>query len=150
MRCPRCGYISFDQIEKCLKCGKNVIKVSVALKGSIPNVVAPEYLMLEEDAVFQEADEGVAGDGFMAKEPAVEEPLQDDDTFMEEEETLWLDGEEEEDINMGGFPSGSVKAGVNRVAETAKKTSLDEDFDLDLDLGDLDFNMTGKKGGSPK
>ncbi len=150
MRCPRCGYISFDQIDNCLKCGKNIIKASVALKGSIPNVAAPEYLLMEEDVVFQESDEfveEVADDGFMVKEPAVEET---DQSFAQEEE-LWFSGEDEGvEIDMDNPSSELNKAGERQAAKIRENSSLDEEFDLELDLGDLDLDMAGKRSGSLK
>ncbi len=57
MRCPRCGYISFDQIEKCLKCKKDIRKVSDALEGAIPHLTAPEYLVLAEEDPQQSVEQ---------------------------------------------------------------------------------------------
>ncbi len=157
MRCPKCGYISFDQIDNCLKCGKNIVKVSVALKGAVPNVAAPEYLLMEEDVVFQGADEfveGTADDGFMKKEPAVEESGQ---AFTQQEEEFWFDaaesGEDDGvDIDMNELPSELIKAGKREAVETGKNSVLDEEFDLELDLGDLDLDldMAEKRSGSLK
>ncbi len=50
MRCPKCGYISFDHIEKCLKCKKD-ISGSIEVEGTTYNAVAPSFLRIpgEED-----------------------------------------------------------------------------------------------------
>ena len=34
MRCPKCGYISFDHLEQCLKCKKNIKAVSDNMHGT--------------------------------------------------------------------------------------------------------------------
>ncbi|MBM9520170.1 hypothetical protein JWG39_10120 [Desulforhopalus vacuolatus] len=47
MRCPKCGYISFDQVDKCLRCGKNIKSTSVEVNGSAYNVPAPGYLVFD-------------------------------------------------------------------------------------------------------
>ncbi len=35
MRCPKCGYISFDQQETCAKCSRNLQDISNDLKGTV-------------------------------------------------------------------------------------------------------------------
>jgi len=47
MRCPKCGYISFDHLEVCLKCKKNISTASDALQGGVLNVVSPVFLNLQ-------------------------------------------------------------------------------------------------------
>ncbi len=59
MRCPKCGYISFDQIDKCLRCGKNIENTSAEVNGAVYNVPAPNYLIMTPSA---DVGEEVAGD----------------------------------------------------------------------------------------
>ena len=47
MRCPKCGYISFDHVETCLKCKKE-IKDNANLSGTVYNVSPPNFLNLQE------------------------------------------------------------------------------------------------------
>jgi hypothetical protein len=63
MRCPKCGYISFDHLEKCLKCNKDIKATASSLFGSTYNIQAPTFLKLppqqqeeslEESDLFQE------------------------------------------------------------------------------------------------
>jgi len=73
MRCPKCGYISFDHLENCLKCKKNIKEASDALQGGVFHVVAPVFLNLqaqeEESEEFDLLAEGeVAEDEMMAEE----------------------------------------------------------------------------------
>ena len=49
MRCPKCGYISFDNVEKCLKCRRNISAVSSQFQGSVLNVATPVFLKLVPD-----------------------------------------------------------------------------------------------------
>ena len=49
MRCPKCGYISFDNVEKCLKCKKNIASASSVFQGSVLNVTTPVFLKLVPD-----------------------------------------------------------------------------------------------------
>ncbi len=61
MRCPKCGYISFDHLDTCLKCNKKISKASDALNGTIFNVAAPSFLKVnlqseEDDNIIADAD----------------------------------------------------------------------------------------------
>ncbi len=47
MRCPKCGYISFDHLEVCLKCSKDVSKVSSLVEGTTYHVEAPSFLRFQ-------------------------------------------------------------------------------------------------------
>ena len=49
MRCPKCGYISFDNVEKCLKCKKNIADASSLFQGSVLKVTTPVFLKLVPD-----------------------------------------------------------------------------------------------------
>jgi hypothetical protein len=49
MRCPKCGYISFDHLEECLKCKKDIKTISNDLYGSTYNIPAPTFLKLPQE-----------------------------------------------------------------------------------------------------
>ena len=49
MRCPKCGYISFDLVDECLKCKKNIKSASELLQGSVLNVPAPSFLKFRSE-----------------------------------------------------------------------------------------------------
>lgn len=44
MRCPKCGYISFDQEEACAKCDANLAEISRGLAGTAVRVQEPFFL----------------------------------------------------------------------------------------------------------
>lgn len=63
MRCPKCGYISFDGQESCAKCGRDVSQVSTELQGTGIKIEAPNWL--PSAMVAEEEDRSVdliAGD----------------------------------------------------------------------------------------
>lgn len=91
MRCPKCGYISFDHLEKCLKCNKDIKATAVSLFGTTYNIQTPSFLKLprqqqeelsEENNLFQENP----GDGVDAY---VDEELE----ILVEDEGSDLEGE---------------------------------------------------------
>lgn len=47
MRCPKCGFVSFDFIEKCVKCGKNISEAATDLKGTVCSAPPPRFLNLD-------------------------------------------------------------------------------------------------------
>ena len=49
MRCPKCGYISFDLVDECLKCKKNIKSTSEVLQGSVLKVPAPSFLKFRSE-----------------------------------------------------------------------------------------------------
>lgn len=56
MRCPKCGYISFDHLENCLKCNKEIKKSADALHGTVFNAAAPSFLKFTKTEVEEESD----------------------------------------------------------------------------------------------
>lgn len=56
MRCPKCGYISFDHLETCKKCQKNIADVVAEIKGTVYDAEPPLFLQLATDGRFQVPD----------------------------------------------------------------------------------------------
>lgn len=44
MRCPKCGYISFDYVESCAKCSRDLSALAEALEGTAFMVEEPDFL----------------------------------------------------------------------------------------------------------
>ncbi len=59
MRCPKCGFISFDNVETCLKCNKDISEVSAAFEGTTFNVTTPVFLKFST----QDEDDDSQADG---------------------------------------------------------------------------------------
>ncbi len=95
MRCPKCGYITFDHLETCTKCGKNIAAESAKLSGTVFKARVPLFLRLDE---LSDAHDGESiPDRLGGKEPEVEFSLEDeelmdsyveDDAAVEEEEIV--------------------------------------------------------------
>ncbi len=46
MRCPKCGYISFDHLETCKKCQKYIGDVGAEINGTTYNAETPLFLII--------------------------------------------------------------------------------------------------------
>ncbi|MDY0390123.1 hypothetical protein [Desulfobulbus oligotrophicus] len=44
MRCPKCGFISFDHLEMCKKCHKSLADLQAVLNGTTYDAAPPEFL----------------------------------------------------------------------------------------------------------
>ena len=93
MRCPKCGYISFDQQRSCGKCGNDLTAVAEQLKGTVSKAAPPFFLgavLGQQTPVYNEQSSVLQGD---------------------EEETLALDEleaetppTEEDELDFAGAP----------------------------------------------
>ena len=132
MRCPKCGYISFDQVEICGSCKKNVAKLSQELNGVTFKATVPDFLRF-----------GVEPEPELEPEKEIEVKIEE-----EEKDSEYIEGEEEEiDFEAVNTEEDALefaeedtevaidldKPGVKEVQE-----SKEIDFDLDLDMGVAD------------
>ena len=65
MRCPKCGYISFDNLDSCLKCNKDISGATRAFQGSTLKVNTPSFLKIsvpDEDELQIEGAAEVGGE----------------------------------------------------------------------------------------
>lgn len=85
MRCPKCGYISFDHLENCVKCNKDIKEVSSCLFGSTYKIPAPTFLKLPREKNEDSSEQG----GFIEEE-SVDEVVdyvdEDLDILIEDDE----------------------------------------------------------------
>ena len=49
MRCPKCGFTSFDHLETCKKCHKALTDVAAAVNGTTYEAVAPLFLKITRE-----------------------------------------------------------------------------------------------------
>jgi hypothetical protein len=89
MRCPKCGYLSYDHLEICRGCRKNISKFSQEFSGVVFHCEVPDFLRFEAEEEPEETDAEAAGEETEEAEASdslgvVEEPeeiaadLQDD------------------------------------------------------------------------
>jgi hypothetical protein len=91
MRCPKCGFVSYDLAETCAKCGKNINAASKELQGTVASIAPPSFLHF-----------GVA-------EP---EPKAAQGAEPEAEVAFDLGGEEEAVIDLGGEEGTAQEVGA--------------------------------------
>jgi hypothetical protein len=90
MRCPKCGFVSYDLTETCGKCGKNISGASQELHGTVASVGAPGFLRA---AIAETELEGAQGGE------------------AEADFAFDLGGEEETVIDLGADEGPSLEAG---------------------------------------
>jgi hypothetical protein len=141
MRCPKCGYISFDHQETCRKCNKNIGDTVTEINGTVCDALAPSFLQLDAKDRFstQSFRPNITDQNstVVASEPndGMREGI---DPFQVEEEISFTDDSEE----------------LVRDLDDFRDISLQEEFTLDLkesrsgveknlpplDFGDLDIS----------
>jgi len=169
MRCPKCGFISFDHLTSCVKCGKDIAEVASELQGTSINVETPMFLSgalaayadratsFEDHAMDVEADEGIdfSMEDEEVEEEAVEmaEAQEDVDFSIEEERESDISLAEAEAEEAASTPAETPEAaGVKLEAEAeeeaepekAEKTFEELDFMGAVDEeeeGGLEFDL---------
>jgi hypothetical protein len=127
MRCPKCGFITFDHLETCTKCGKDISAVSEELSGTVFKAVPPvflkyelhsseektalsstvdvdvEFSMEEEDLVVEEESTDMSFDHMEEESDETAssevEPVSDFDFQLDEDDTAQLDLSTDDDTN---------------------------------------------------
>lgn len=133
MRCPKCGFISFDNVEACLKCRKPIPDNAKNVQGSVYNVAPPAFLKFGEEEEEVSADGPDVGDFETDEEFEITDPelnilLEEDDEG--EGDTLSMEDDEAEIT----FDDEADLAGEFGEIEAFSEESSEED-DIALDLG---------------
>ena len=92
MRCIKCGFISFDHLASCAKCGRDISEVASELQGTSIKVEIPMFLS-GALAAFPESEESFDDHAMDA------EVSEDIDFHMEMEEEAIEMADEEEDVD---------------------------------------------------
>lgn len=161
MRCPKCGYISFDHLDQCLKCKKNIKAVSETLHGTVFHVAAPTFLQLRSQKEETAKDEEMFAGDFEGDDEFVDDDLDvlvDDDSLLKAEDSSNDDDDSEKSftppveqddsedreiaIDLSQFDDAEEKKEAsqesNNVAGEGGLPPLSLDFPSDLaDLSDL-------------
>lgn len=127
MRCPKCSFVSFDLLETCVKCGKNISEAAIELAGTVVAVAAPSFLKR-------------AGAGTASEEAA----------GFDTEESLGLGAEDEEESMDFSFDDESSVETKAEEVEMDLGGVGDEEADAEIDLGaeetpDFDFGSDGEE-----
>lgn len=163
MRCPKCNYISFDEMEICGGCKKNISKFSKALHGVIFQAQVPDFLWMqkpeavpeedaetaeaeaEEEIAVSEEDDGLDMD---LEEAAADEPELDLDGPAADEEPQEIEFDLEGDAGGGEEPEEPQEIALELPQEDE---APELDFALDNEgaaaeeagLADLSMDMDG-------
>ncbi len=130
MRCPKCGFISFDHLEVCLKCKKDIKVASEALQGGVLHVASPTFLNLHPESEESQLDEGelVVDDGEVVEEyvdPDLD-VLFEDEAVEGEIDGLSLEAERDD------FADLEISMDDGGEDEIALELSADEEIAIDL------------------
>lgn len=117
MRCPKCGYISFDHLEVCVKCKKNIKAVSSTLQGTVFQVQAPSFLHLQPRQAEDEVDDVMVADS--------EEYVDDDLAILIEEPQ---EGDREIEFGQESPPELNVEAAGDSAENEEEEREIEIDF----------------------
>ena len=133
MRCIKCGFISFDHLASCAKCGRDISEVASELQGTSIKVEIPMFLS-GALAAFSESEESFDDHAMDAE---VDEGI---DFNMEMEEEAIEMADEEEDVDFSFDEEVEVVEEANfspAEAETEEAAGIEEEaeevFALELE-----------------
>lgn len=152
MRCSKCGFISFDHLLSCAKCGKDLSEVASELQGTSIKVDPPMFLSsalaafseseesIEEMSMESEVDEGIDFDMGMdadEEEPsAMADSAKDVDFSIEEEEAA----EESEEAGEADISFAESSPGeTDRVEAEAEEEKAEEEEAVEVEVADESF-----------
>jgi len=133
MRCPKCSYISYDLIETCVKCGKNISSVATDLMGSVASVVSPAFLRLSAE----EAPETVEESADFEAEEALDLGAEGDEVEMDfslDEEPSIEAAEEELDLGEEAAAEETADFDMGFEEEAVEEERAEEEIGIS-DLG---------------
>jgi hypothetical protein len=122
MRCPKCGYISFDHVDSCLKCNKDISKVSSAVEGTTYNVAPPSFLRFSSGEKLHDDEERT--------EISFDEAQEDYDVIDPDLDVLVNDEEEQSDD--AGISFGDELDGFGQLADEDGFELESNDDEIDL------------------
>ncbi len=130
MRCPKCGFISFDLVETCGKCGKDISGEMGLPKGTTTYIEPPRFLRLDAAKADPEEPEGVEEEMEFETEDAVMD--------MEEESSREIEFSLDEEPARAGEPEiEEVEMDLGMADISLEETSPAE-MAGEIDLGEIE------------
>ena len=130
MRCPKCGYNSFDYLDSCKKCGKDLVefKQKYGIRSILfPGLMKPGEVVAEAEFDHDVAAAAVTAATATAVEPAVEEftaPATDSDDFGFD---FMSDSAEDDDLSFDElFEEAPEEEDVEETIEAPKEEDVEE------------------------
>ena len=128
MRCPKCGYISFDHLATCLNCSKDFSDLTSATRGTTYSSASPLFLKFSRNTDPVEDDSGL-------------EPIQDEGTLdlVDPDLEILI---EEEDEGIEFHPELSLKSDFGGPNDDLTISLENEGLDLEsVEIG-LDVDLS--------
>jgi hypothetical protein len=168
MRCPKCGFISFDHLTSCAKCGRDISEVASDLQGTSIKVESPMFLggalaalaergdSFEEHAMEAEVDAGidfameVEGEEDKAQE-MVDATAEVDFSFEEAEEATGMEEPVAEDVDFNLHVEAEEEASPKKTEKTFEEIDFmgpieeEEEGTLEFDLEDFIDDLNDDK-----
>jgi hypothetical protein len=142
MRCPKCGYISFDHLATCLNCSKDLSELSSTAHGTTYHAEAPTFLKFPEKGALREEVEDIE---MMPEELDDEFDVVDPDLDV-------LTKEEDQEIEFN--PEGSLlEEGDDEgysIALDEEDEEESEDKEIEIDLSQFEDAATEEAGAGEK
>lgn len=134
MRCPKCGYTSFDNLERCKRCKKNIAAAATALMGTVVDAISPSFLLAPEPEETQEelplhAGAQAAEVGTLAGAVDQVAALDGGDPLPTEGDDAPADSDMDMDLNLSGVDISDLQA------PAAEESFTLENLDIDDNLG---------------
>ncbi|MGB5230577.1 MAG: hypothetical protein WBN83_03545 [Desulfoprunum sp.] len=136
MRCPKCGFISFDQLPKCVKCGKSFSSIADLVHGTAFSVSAPLFLKIQEVTETKAFGDDIKISDEMAEEFEVQDP--DLEILFENEEGET--GAEPSALQMDAVDDTALKEEIESSLEFGKD---EEEGEISIDLSQFQNDLEG-------
>jgi len=148
MRCPKCGFISFDTLGTCKKCKREIGELLEEFEGTVFEASAPSFLHIPSTGTLSDTPEPDAEDAVeLLEEEQQEEGLSLADSFADEDvltEDMDLD---EGEVAVGLEEMEEVEITTEIVLEESvfededsSASEVEKETDLELDFGDIDIS----------
>lgn len=164
MRCPKCGFISFDQLASCKKCRKNISEASAELEGAVYEVPTPEFLHFEPGGILADAleedDDFAFSEDVEDAEAMVDLSGEEHDQEPGKEITIDLEGESdvtameidkesdrEDTLELDDAQAVAQSEEMTFDMEGEAEAEESEGEGLQLDFSDIDTSDLGPPGG---
>ena len=131
MKCPKCGFVSFDHLDNCKKCGKELadMKVNLNVPFFVPKIDNKDEVAMETDTDAEKKGDMIdtLSPDVLEEEPTIEAGLEE--FALDEAEDLSLIGEEEPD-----------HIEFNQPSVVPELILEDEGADTELELSELSID----------
>jgi hypothetical protein len=131
MRCPKCGFISFDHLEKCVKCNKDIKGISFSLFGSTYNIQPPRFLKLPQERIVDSSEQ----DDFE------EESFDEVDRYVDEELDILIEDDESETEDNEVKAKSEFSKSSDADEEEEQEGEIEIDFSQFEDAGEPEVNL---------